>query len=192
MSVDTACLIREYREDDLAAVRACIVELQDFERRIDDRLRPGGSMAADYLDRILGRCRDCAGAILVAECDSTVVGFASILTRVPFEELDDPPGEYAIVTNLVVRDGFRGRGFGAALLAAAERYARTAGATELRIAVLSANRGAATLYRRVGFVAYSEVLTKRLDASQVPVNGTPASSSVPAASDRPGTIRAEQ
>ncbi len=168
MSVHTDCLIREYRGDDLAGVRACIVELQDFERRIDDRLRPGSSMAAGYLDRILGRCRDCAGTILVAECDSAVVGFASLLTRVPFEELDDAPGEYAIVTDLVVRDGFRGRGLGAALLAEAERYARAAGAVELRIAVLSANRGAATLYRRVGFVPYSEVLTKRLDAGQCP------------------------
>jgi ribosomal protein S18 acetylase RimI-like enzyme len=163
MSVDTACLIREYREDDLAAVRGCVAELQDFERRIDDRLRPGASIAADFLDRILGRCRDCAGTILVAECESTVVGFASILTRVPFEELDDPPGEYAIVTNLVVRDAFRRRGLGAALLAEAERYARAAGATELRIAVLSENRGAAALYRRAGFAPYSEILSKRFD-----------------------------
>ena len=38
-------MIREYRDDDLAAIRICIVELQESERRIDDRLRPGESMA---------------------------------------------------------------------------------------------------------------------------------------------------
>src|SRR3712207_7848522 len=48
---------------------------------------------------------DCAGTILVAECESAVAGFAAILTRVPFEELDDPPGEHAIVSDLVARDG---------------------------------------------------------------------------------------
>lgn len=164
MSDRPAFVIREYREEEVLAIRACVVELQDFERRIDDRLRPGASMAADYLRRMIGRCRDCAGTILVAESDGTVAGFAMILTRVPFEELDDPPGEYAIVADLVVREGFRRRGLGAALLVEAERYARAAGASELRIAVLSANRGAAELYRRVGFAPYSEVLTKRLDA----------------------------
>jgi ribosomal protein S18 acetylase RimI-like enzyme len=161
MAANATCVIREYREDDLAAVRDCIGELQEFERRIDDRLRPGASMAADYAGQMIGRCRDCAGTILVAECDATVVGFATILTHVPFEALDEPPGEYAIVTDLVVRDGFRRRGLGTALLTEAERYTRAAGASELRIAVLSANHAATKLYRQMGFASYSEILTKR-------------------------------
>jgi ribosomal protein S18 acetylase RimI-like enzyme len=166
MSATTTCVIRAYREDDLSAVRDCVVELQDFERRIDDRLRPGAAMADDYLRQMIGRCRDCAGTILVAECDSIIAGFAMILTRVPFESLDDPPGHFAIVADLVVREEFRRRGLGAALIAQSEQYARASGATELRIAVLSGNRGAAELYRRVGFAPYSEILTKRLDADQ--------------------------
>lgn len=166
MPSSATCVIREYRENDLSAVRDCIAELQDFEREIDDRLRPGASMAAEFLSRMIDRCRDCVGTILVAEYESAVVGFATILTRVPFEELDDPPGEYAIVTDLIVRGGFRRRGLGAALLAEAERYAREAGTSELRIAVLSANRVAAALYRRAGFAPYSEILTKRFDADR--------------------------
>jgi ribosomal protein S18 acetylase RimI-like enzyme len=158
-------VIREYRNADLSAVRSCIVELQEFERQIDDRLRPGESMAEAYLNHLITRCRQCAGTILVAEHDGTVAGFATVLPRVPFEELDDPPGEYAIVTDLAVRAAFRRRGFRAALLAEAERYARATGASELRIAVLSENRAAAELYRRAGFAPYSEVLTKRLDCA---------------------------
>jgi len=164
MPGDTNVVIREYRDGDLTALRDCVVELQDFERRIDGRLRPGASMADDYLREMIRRCGACAGTILVAESDSVVVGFATILARVPFESLDDPPGDYALVADLVVHEGFRGRGIGTALLSASERYARASGATELRIAVLSENRGAAELYRRVGFAAYSEVLRKRLDA----------------------------
>lgn len=161
MSGSTTYVIRTYRDDDLPAVRDCVVELQDFERAIDDRLRPGSAMADDYLRQMIGRCHDCAGTILVAECDSTIAGFATVLTRVPFESLDDPPGDYALIADLVVRERLRRRGLGAALLAAAERYALASGAAELRIAVLSGNRGAAELYRRVGFAPYSEVLTKR-------------------------------
>jgi len=157
-------MIREYRQDDAAAVRGCIVELQEFERRIDDRLRPGDSMAAGYLAQILDRCREHAGTILVAECSGAIAGFAAILTRVPFESLDDPPGEYAIVTDLVVREAFRRRGLGAALLREAERCAIAAGAAELRIGVLSANQSAARLYRSAGFAPYSETLAKRLDS----------------------------
>jgi ribosomal protein S18 acetylase RimI-like enzyme len=166
MSGSATYTIREYRDDDLSALRDCVIELQDFERRIDDRLRPGASMADDYLHEMIGRCRDCAGTILVAECDSIIAGFAMVLTRVPFESLDDPPGHYAIVAELVVREAFRRRGLGAALLAESERYARESGAAELRIAVLSDNRTAAELYRRVGFVPYSEVLAKRLDGDR--------------------------
>jgi ribosomal protein S18 acetylase RimI-like enzyme len=156
-------VIREYRDDDLAAVRTCIVELQEFERQIDDRLRPGESMAADYLAQMIGRCRECAGTILVAEHEGTVAGFATILARVPFENLDDPPGARAVVTDLVVRDGFRRRGLAAALLSEAEQYARAAGAVELQIGVLSENLAAAALYRSKGFKPYAEILTKRFD-----------------------------
>ena len=163
MSTEAARTIREYRERDASAVTACIVELQEFERRIDERLRPGESMAADYLGELLRRCGECNGKILVAECDGRVAGFIVVLTRVAFEALDDPPGHYALVSDLVVRDGVRRRGIGRALLQEAERCARAAGATELRIGVLSANRAARRLYRRAGFAPYLETLAKRLD-----------------------------
>jgi GNAT superfamily N-acetyltransferase len=161
-------MIREFRADDAAAIRGCIVELQDFERQIDDRLRPGEAMASEYLRHILGRCREHAGTILVAEHGGAIVGFAAILARVPFESLDDPPGEYALVSDLAVLEVFRGRGIGTGLLSEAEQYATAAGATELRISVLSANETAVQLYRRAGFIPYSETLAKRI-GSKVPM-----------------------
>jgi ribosomal protein S18 acetylase RimI-like enzyme len=156
-------LIRHYREDDASPVRSCIVELQEFERGIDDRLRPGDAMADEYLDHMLVQCREHTGIILLAECDGAVAGFATVLARVPFTALDDPPGEYALVSDLVVRHRFRRRGIGAALLREAEAYARAAGASELRVGVLSENRAAGRLYRGAGFAPYLETLAKRLD-----------------------------
>jgi ribosomal protein S18 acetylase RimI-like enzyme len=159
----TVPTIREYRDDDARAVRDCISELQDFERRIDPRLRPGESMADAYVAQMLERCEVWVGELLVAEYAGAIAGMAAIYTRVPFEELDDPPGEYALVSDLVVREAFRRRGIGGALLEEAERYARQAGATELRIGVLSENRSARDLYVRTGFASYLETLSKRLD-----------------------------
>jgi ribosomal protein S18 acetylase RimI-like enzyme len=154
---------RAYREDDKAAIHACIVELQDYERRIDPRLRPGPEMAADYFTQMLDRCRNYAGRVFVVECNGQVAGFATILARVPFQELDDPPGEYALVSDLVVLESFRRRGYGTALLRAAERYAVEQGAGELRIGVLSANQQARRLYLEAGFHQHIEVLMKHLN-----------------------------
>ena len=159
-------MIREYREDDFPAIRRCIVELQESERQIDERLRSGEAIADDYLQNTLDRCRQLAGTIFVAEHAREVAGFVTILARVPFKALDDPPGEYALVADLVVRKDFRRRGLAMALLREAEEYARAAGALEFRVGVLSQNEAAVNLYRRAGFAPYLETLAKSLDAGR--------------------------
>lgn len=163
ISMDDPVQLREYREDDAAAVRACIVELQEYERTIDWRLRPGTSIAARYLVQMLDRCRAYAGQIFVVDYGDVVAGFVTVLAAMPFEELDDPPGEYALISDLVVLERFRRLGYATALLKTAEEYALVRGASELRIGVLSANRAARQLYIRAGFNSHAEVLTKRLN-----------------------------
>jgi GNAT superfamily N-acetyltransferase len=164
--MDQEALVREYRDTDAAAIRACIVELQESERRIEPRLRPGTAMAAEYFTQMLDRCRAYAGRIFVAECGDQIAGFATVFARMPFEELDDPPGEYALVSDLIVLKPFRRRGYGRALLHAVERFAVEEGARELRIGVLSANDVARRLYVRSGFDSHIEVLAKRLQPGQ--------------------------
>ena len=154
--------IRPYRDSDKSGCRACVVELQEAERLIDERLRPGESMADEYLLDMHGRCRDNAGTILVADTGTGIVGLVMVLTRVPFTSLDDPPGDYALIADLVVCESHRGRGLGAALLDAAEQLARDAGAPELRIGVLTGNDSARRLYARRGFASYLETLSKGL------------------------------
>ena len=162
MQTESIAPIRRYEPGDELACRACVVELQDAERQLDPRLRPGESMADEYLAQMHKHCRDYAGTIFLAEYAGEVVGLAMVLTRVPFEWLDEPPGDYALVAELVVRDGYRRRGIARALLDVAERYARQAGASELRIDVLSENEPARQLYLREGFTPYKETLNKPL------------------------------
>ena len=157
-------MIRTFEPSDDAACLACVVELQDYERTIDPRSRPGEAMAREYLDDMHARCRASDGVILVADEDSDVAGLVMVLARVPFESLDDPPGSYALVAELVVRAAYRRRGLGARLLHAAERFAVERGASELRIAVLSGNLPAYDLYVRTGFTPYSQTLSKSLEA----------------------------
>ena len=154
-------LIREYRHDDAAAVRRCVVELQEHERTIDPRLRPGEAMADDYWDRLQARCGQANGRVFVAEMDGAVVGFVAVVAAEPFTELDEPPGTYALVTDLAVLASHRGRGIGRQLIQRAEAFVRAAGASELRIGVLSENVAARTLYLESGFVPHLEVFTKR-------------------------------
>lgn len=142
-----------------------MVELQDSERGFDHRLRPGESMVDEYLAQMHVHCHNHAGAIFLAERRGEIVGLVMVLARVPFEALDDPPGHYALVAELVVREGFRRMGIARALLDAAERHARDAGASELRINVLSQNAPARTRYLDEGFTPYKETLAKPLDMS---------------------------
>ena len=174
MRDDLAVEIRRYAAKDEAACRACIVQLQEAERRIEPRLRPGDDIADEYLRQMHARCQEYAGVILVAETAGEIVGLAMVLVRVPFENLDEPPGDYAIVAELVVRAEYRRRGIGTALLRRAEQHAREAGATELRIGVLSGNYVARQLYVREGFSPYLETLSKPLS----PAPGTLRNGSV--------------
>lgn len=157
-------LIREYRKDDAAALRACVVELQEFERTLDARLPSGEEMATAYCENIQARCREADGRIFVAECAGTVVGFVAVLAHEPFTEPDDPPGTRAVIADLVVLSAWRNGGMGRKLLDHAEAYVRSRGARELRIEVLSRNDAARALYHVEGYVPYLEVFVKRWSA----------------------------
>lgn len=154
--------IREYTAGDADALRACVIGIQDAERAYDPRLRPGADIADDYCDFLLEKCAEHAGTIFLADVQGEVAGYVTVLVHVPYELLDEPPGEHAHVADLFVHAGYRGRGIGRALLARAEEHARARGASELTIGVLSANTPARELYLSFGFAPRLETLRKRL------------------------------
>lgn len=154
-------MIRNYRDADATDVRRCVIELQEFERAIDPRLRRGEVMADAYCEQMRARCRTANGRVFVAEADGAVAGFVAVLAGERFTELDDPPGSYALVTDLIVLPSYRRRGIGRQLLERAEAFARESGAPELRIGVLADNVAARRLYLSAAFRPHVEVLTKR-------------------------------
>jgi GNAT superfamily N-acetyltransferase len=162
MAEAAAVTIRPLGAGDEQACRTCVVELQDAGREIDPRLLPGEAMADEYLQEMHRRCGKYDGTILLAERDGMIVGMVMVLAHVPYDSVDEPPGDRAVLAELVVRDGNRRRGIGTALLRAADDYARNAGATEIDINVLSRNHPARELYLREGFTPHFETLTKRL------------------------------
>ena len=154
-------MIRDYEASrHRRQLRACVVELQDFERGLEPTLPKGEAMADRYLAHMLDRCAGAAGRIFVAEADGGVVGFVGVLARVVPEP--DEAQAYAYVSDLVVLPAYRRRGIGRALLERAEAYARGEGARALRVGVLAKNEAAARLYRSLGFGDYTTQLNKPL------------------------------
>jgi ribosomal protein S18 acetylase RimI-like enzyme len=156
-------LIRDYvPAADEEQLLACVVELQDFERRLEPALLPGDEMAGRYLRRLLERCATSRGTVLIAEVDGEVAGFVAVLSTVLPEELDEDPTPYAYVTDLVVLPWHRRMGIGRALLEGAEAFARANGASSIRIGVLARNGTARDLYIGHGFADYHVQLLKKL------------------------------
>lgn len=158
-------IVREYVPDaDFDGIRACLIELQNFERRIDRRRPAGDEIANAYISDALTDCADCHGRIFVAEEKGEIAGYATVLAKVHSGSLDDGDLEYAYLADLVVRAGYRGRGIGRELIATAETYARDEGANWLRVCVLAENKGARRLYDTSGFSELNVELEKDLTA----------------------------
>ncbi len=84
-------------------------------------------------------------AVLVAELDGRIVGRLS-LARDPH-----PASHHVADLGLMVDGGFRRRGIGRALLAAAAAWGRENGIEKLELHVFPWNEGAIALYEAVGF-----------------------------------------
>ena len=111
----------------------------------------GAEIVGDYIPNMLSRCIQCNGKVFVAEVDEAVAGFATVLTKVKSEEIEDGDIEYGLVSDLVVASKFRRQGIGRKLLEAAESYAKSNDVRWLRIGVLAENHSADNLYDSMGF-----------------------------------------
>ncbi len=139
------------RSAHLQQLRACTIELQDFEHALDPRLPTGSDIVDEYVPQMLMRCKDCEGKIFLAEVGDDIAGYVTILTKVSSGELEDGDIEYGLVADLLVRKNHRGSGIGRKLLDVAESYARDHDVKWLRIAALSGNRPAVEMYNSMGF-----------------------------------------
>lgn len=157
--------IREYRESDRAETLECIALLQEYERMLLPRdFLPGEPMAKEHLPYLLRRCAESDGKLLVAEEGGRIVGYACVWKSVDdMAHMYTPESlEYAYVIDLFVRDEYRGRGIGRALLEAAETHARSLGLRRIMLHVVAENQSAADAYAAMGYKTYNLLLSKDL------------------------------
>jgi GNAT superfamily N-acetyltransferase len=155
--------IREYvAARDREGVRACTIELQDYERALDPRMPAGAAIADAYPEEMAEECAKQRGAVFVAADADRIVGYVCVLARVIEKYASEPLREYALVTDLVVLASHRGRGIARRLIDRAQSFARESGAHWLRISVLAQNTAARTIYADLGFHEYEIVLERKL------------------------------
>lgn len=158
--------IREYHPGtDNTGLHYCVEVLQDFERQLMPSMPSGAEISAAYVEDIFSQCKQYDGTILVAIADEDVIGYATIYRRMTSDEVEDGDQEYAFIGDLLVLQQYRGHGYGRQLMQKAEAIAIQAGATVLRIGVLSGNTNAVELYTSLDFKPLSLQLEKDLTAA---------------------------
>ena len=159
----TGLAIRPFAPVDAEALVNLVRELQMYEGRVYDRMKPPTEIGPWYIDALQKQCAESAGEILIGELDGVVVAYATILTRVCVDEIDEVPFTYAYVGDLAVTAARRGQGIGKAMLAECERRARVVGTRWLRITALAGNSQARSAYRALGFEEQFVSFEKPLD-----------------------------
>jgi GNAT superfamily N-acetyltransferase len=147
-------VVREATVDDTPALLAMWSELRDMGGRIE-RLMPGPD-AEGLRERLAWVATDPSSRVLVAIVDDDEVAGMTLLTESPYAPLFEQRAVHAHY--LHVRDGFRRRGVGKALLAAAVAYADEVGAEHVMTSVLPQMRETQRFYARLGF---SPVVVRR-------------------------------
>ncbi|HWL80808.1 MAG TPA: GNAT family N-acetyltransferase [Roseomonas sp.] len=152
--------LREATAADREALLEQFLGLNLYEQPLSGDRRTDPAGAAEALSEAERRVAGHGGHALVAEVDGAVVGhlFLSFERQGPCIAED----EYGHVAEFFVREPWRGRGIGRALLAEAERLARLRGVRRLMIGVLAGNHRAEALYRRQGYAPYVTELVKPL------------------------------
>lgn len=162
MSPDQDILIRRYEDRDLNQLITLIRELQAHELQLFDRMKQPGDIGEWYVKDLQHRCDDQSGEILVAECEGRLAGYAAVMTAITMDDPEETAYTYAMISEIVVTEQYRGRGLGKRLLTECERRAVNAGARWLRISALASNTRTVQLYRHQGFADHLIELEKPL------------------------------
>lgn len=142
--------IRRARREDGAAVAALMQQLVAATRRA---AAPGLKARFEQMLTL----RDYG--VWVAEDDGQVVGLVTANVRSTLQHC----GPSALIDELVVDAGARGRGVGRALIEAVVAWASQRGASEVEVSTMMDNEAAQAFYQRCGFEARAVLLELELD-----------------------------
>jgi len=142
--------IRRASIDELKTVQTFMLALYQSDRDYDhlfEDLHPEQNSHEEYTERIRGR----DGICLVAELDGEVIACLAGLILVAPEER---PAKRTRLEKLFVKEEFRGKGIGAALVEAFVKWSRENGVERVFVRTYATNESAIHLYERFGFRPY--------------------------------------
>jgi len=155
--------IREAVTADYAAICDIFAEADDLHRQHLPHIfqkPPGLARERDY---ILGLLADENVGLFLAQVGSQVVGLVCVQARAAPDAPILVPRRYANVDSLVVKQGFRRRGIGRALMERAQAWAQAKGLDNIELHVWEFNQEAIAFYERLGYENLSRRMGKRLD-----------------------------
>jgi aminoglycoside 6'-N-acetyltransferase len=114
---------------------------------------------------------DPRAAAFVAEAGGHVVGMVELWLRRPKDAANAQIARVRAHLSIVVAPEWRGHGVGTELMAAAEAWARTAGAERMTLGMDAANTGARRLYERLGYTVWGLELDKPIEPDRGGADG---------------------
>ena len=121
---------------------------------------PGPVRQQEY---ILGLLADENAGLFLAQVGSQVVGLVCVLAREAPAVPTFVPRRYATVDSMVVKQSFRRRGIGRALMERAQAWAQAKGLDNIELHVWDFNQEAIAFYEQLGYENLSRRMGKRLD-----------------------------
>jgi len=153
--------IEPFQPADLPLVATFIAALQDHERATVPELKPGGEIAAAYVEAMARRFRENDGVMLMARRETETVGFVVGWVEVDGDLcLEEEARRYALVSDIYVIEAARRQGIAHRLLAEFETAMRQRGCVRLRLYAKATNLGAVACYEAGGYRAYEVILSK--------------------------------
>jgi GNAT superfamily N-acetyltransferase len=154
--------LRTALPSDRDAVIDLIHVLNAFEADLTGDRKRDRRAAAAYYEELLQRLSKRDGRIVLAVAEGRPVALMGFSLDEDAAYVTDDVRRHGTVTDLVVREEWRGRGVGRLLLQEAERLTREAGHRRLVIGVLVGNEKAERSYRAFGFDPYVSILVKEV------------------------------
>ncbi|HEY0070804.1 MAG TPA: GNAT family N-acetyltransferase [Chloroflexia bacterium] len=121
------------------------------------RQTQGPSRDQEFIERVLS---DADALLLVAEHAGQLVGVLRAAVRQAPGHPPVVPRSFVEVSELVVREGFRGQGIGTLLMEAAHRWAAEKGAGTVELTVWDFNTEALALYEKLGYTTMYRRLSR--------------------------------
>jgi ribosomal protein S18 acetylase RimI-like enzyme len=149
-----------YTPQDLNAVLDCFCQLEAAENAVEPNRRTGLEVAKEYFEMIYTSAMNNDGIIFVSKQGNEVTGL--IILLIEANDIIEVIGKHAVISDIVVKESFRGQGIATCLMLKAEEFAKAKGVDELRVTVLAKNIPALQLYQKTGYQSQEITLSKSL------------------------------